>query len=173
MRKTTLEETAHHEAGHARIALWFDVPVTHVTIAPREDSLGHVIRQGFAKRWKPPVQSGDCTPAQRAKLETHILISLAGPAAERRFSGFAWRWSDRYWAGDIRSASENANWITGDDEETNAYLRWMRVRAENLIGSPGVWAQVEAIAQSLLRHTTLNGAQVYAAIRGASLPVSA
>jgi len=79
-----LKKTAYHEAGHAVAACEYRRKFSYVTIAPEEDSLGHVLYQHLGKNFHPEY---DEMSKVRAKLEKAILISLAGHAAERIFSG--------------------------------------------------------------------------------------
>jgi hypothetical protein len=37
-----LERTAHHEAGHAVVAFFYQLPFKHVTIEPKAGALGHI-----------------------------------------------------------------------------------------------------------------------------------
>jgi hypothetical protein len=64
------EIAAHHEAGHAVIAMAFLVPVRSASVKPRKNSFGRVI-----------------TPQLPDKhVDIEIYITLAGPFAHRRFA---------------------------------------------------------------------------------------
>jgi hypothetical protein len=48
----------------------------------------------------------------------------------------------------------------GSEEETEAYLRWLLIRARNLITSLVNWPIVEHVAAELLARKTLNGREM-------------
>jgi len=86
-----------------------------------------------------------------------ILILFAGGAAETRFGGrrnFVGARKDR------SSAINLAGLLYSDTAELEAYLRWLAIRADNLLKRPGTWEAVEAIAGGLLERRKLTGRQV-------------
>lgn len=68
----------------------------------------------------------------RARAERAILILLAGPAAEARFTG---RQNRAGAASDSAAADDLAFRMIGDEEEAGKYLDWLKVRARNLVAS--------------------------------------
>ena len=85
--------TAYHEAGHAVMALVLDRPVQRVSVLPNHQHLGVCV---FGK--------GVIRPS-KDWLETEILISLAGLAAEAIHTGnYAWAGAGR----DLRHVRELA-----------------------------------------------------------------
>ncbi len=79
-----LQATAYHEAGHAVMAMETGRAVRLVTVVPEGNYLG-VCRHTAAPAWLSP----DAHLGRREIrwLERCILIRMAGPAAERRFTG--------------------------------------------------------------------------------------
>jgi ATP-dependent Zn protease len=73
--------TAYHEAGHAVIAYLEDLVLREVSIVPTSDTLGHC-RYAQAHHFNPEAR---VPPAMRARIAAHIMGSLAGPDAERRY----------------------------------------------------------------------------------------
>jgi ATP-dependent Zn protease len=133
--------TAYHEAGHAVVALALGRPVHRVTVLPNRDRLGQCeFRKG---QYRP---SDDW-------LETEILISLAGMAAEARFTDAY----DRAAAGrDLRYARQLA--LQRATERTlDRYERRMLAKVESILGDEGNWRAVEAIAAELLKLGTISG----------------
>jgi len=66
--KITPQIAAHHEAGHAVIALVLDIPVRYASIEPRKNTWGRVAHG----------------PAESRDLE--LILAVAGPQAQRRFA---------------------------------------------------------------------------------------
>src|SRR5947209_3102570 len=87
-----LEVTAYHEAGHAVAAFNVGRSFRHVTIEPGDESLGHLLHDRFSRSFKPDIAMSKRT---EATIEDHVLIGMAGMAAERRFVGR----SRRNWRG--------------------------------------------------------------------------
>jgi len=58
--------------------------------------------------------------------------------------------SDLSWICDL------AEVICGSEDETTAYIEWLRQRTLVLLETPAVWACVEALASALLEHKTLS-----------------
>lgn len=137
-------EIAYHEAGHAVIALGFGESVRRATIKPRAGSRGQVTLGG------------------RQCGETALYITLAGPLAQRRFA-------------------PRSNWLTGDfaiaekmifgkgSSGTAAvkekYLTAMVASAEQIVDF--FWIDIKVAAKALLKHETLTGDEISAAIRAA------
>jgi len=69
----SIEETAHHEAGHAVAAIKSGKSFRYVTIDPNEYSRGRVVfKTGFKRNMR-----------SRVLCENNAIIALAGPIAER------------------------------------------------------------------------------------------
>jgi hypothetical protein len=137
------EIAAHHEAGHAVIALAFCVPVRRASIRAGRASNGRVVTHGHPE------------PA-----DVLLFITLAGPFAHRRFA-------------------PRSNWLTSDFAivekmifgkgscGTTAAKRKHAVyavdHAEQIVDY--FWADIKVAAKALLKHETLTGDEISAAIR--------
>jgi hypothetical protein len=174
-----LWRTAYHEAGHAVTAWTLDLGVKMVTIAPTEDTLGHVlVRRHMTSRLADQVRY-DLTPGRRDLVERKVLVSLAGMEAERRHSGRR-RLSgaglyrlppdqrDEYSAkaggrvdfvcgeGDFLNAIDLLALLTSEGTaEFDAYLAWLSERTKTLLVAR--WGLVERVAAALVEHRTLDG----------------
>ena len=148
-----LRATAYHEAGHTIMRLELGRRVTHVTIKPKGDTLGHV-------RHRPPkvdVEWFWADWATRRWTETAIMVALAGPEAEKRLMG---RRNNIGASGDDAWVAELAIRAIVGDEERNAYLRWLELRVRDFVAFSQFWVQVESVAAALLERETLTGKEV-------------
>jgi len=123
------ERTAHHEAGHAVAAIELDHIVEFATIIPKGNRLG-TVHHYFAD-----------DPAK------NVIFSLAGPIAERKFTGKACQGNE------------------GDEEAIAKALgmlerprRYYRQKATQLVA--GNWPAIVAVAEELLRVGTMNHQQL-------------
>ena len=81
-----------------------------------------------------------------ARIEREILIDLAGPAAEERFTGRRSIGS----TGDYRNAVNMADRLHGNSKVLEAWLAYMVERTRVFIGHPLQWIRVEALAAALI-----------------------
>jgi ATP-dependent Zn protease len=150
-RARWLAAVAHHEAGHAIASFRRKRGIRHVTIVPAADYAGRVAH------YKAPAsfQAIDEGRLSNAQVEDRVLISLAGPEAERKFSG-------RY---DHAGASSDHDWVvdllmkhSGSAEEVNAWSKLMHLRARGFVEHH--WEDIEAVAAALLERRTIKGSDV-------------
>src|SRR3990167_3061799 len=93
----------------------------------------------------------------RVRLENNILVSLAGPAAERRIT----RRKNRVGASfDYDSAADVAMHICQTERSVNSYLKWLGIRIDEMLEDPTNWRCVEALALALLDRETIPGSEV-------------
>ena len=78
-----LQSTAHHEAGHAVAAFTCSIATRKLSIIPNNDSHGRFTHEPYGVGIKT-LEVGEVTPRVQRALENRALISLAGPAAQRR-----------------------------------------------------------------------------------------
>lgn len=149
--------TAHHEAGHAIAAHFQDIRFRHATIKPNEskNSLGHVLFKGLSKSIFTALDYGEISPTKRAHIEKYIICDFAGGIAERKHRG---RYNHIGRTKDMENAMDLALAISGNRQETEAFLNWLHHRAINLIDK--YWWAVEDVAQALLASTHLTEAEV-------------
>lgn len=139
-----LEDTAHHEAGHAVAAVELRKPLRYVTIEPGDDSLGHVMFQKWKASFRPDF---DADLRTRLLCENSVIVYLAGPIAGAHFCGRKrWRSAD----GDIDNAVSMIEYMSGGPDEANAYIEWLAVRSRMFVCSEVHWPQIEAVARELL-----------------------
>lgn len=133
--------TAYHEAGHAVVALALGRPIHRVSILPKQMYLG---RCEFA----PGKLRAAADP-----IEQEILISLAGLAAEAKYTG----------AYDRLAASRDLRVVRklalgrASERAVERYERRMLAKAEYLLADEANWRAVESIAAELLKLGILRG----------------
>jgi ATP-dependent Zn protease len=120
-----LECTAYHEAGHAVMYFFQEIPFRRVMIIPSGDTLGSLHHYRLGRKPKERVEIGFHTPRDRDRLEREIMCLLAGHAAERHFAGRA---NHRGSHSDHKTAVDLA-FPTMHPKEVQAYLRWLSIRA--------------------------------------------
>lgn len=152
-----LTSTAYHEAGHAVLACQLGLKFRHVTVDPREGSLGHI--SYVIPRWFSPHN----VRQDRVRLlaERYIIAAYAGGVAETKFRARRSSWSKR---GDIILIEFLSAWCDGSQKVERAFLRYCRtVAAERVCSS---WRQIEAVARALVKRRTLSSDGVASVIRG-------
>ncbi|OWK40856.1 cell division protein FtsH [Fimbriiglobus ruber] len=133
--------TAYHEAGHAVVALALGRPVHRVSVLPNHERLGQCeFRKGVFR------------PSEDW-LETEILISLAGLAAEARHTGTY----DRAAAGRDLRYVRKLSVQRASERQLERYERRMLAKTENLLADDGHWRAVERIAAELVARGVVSG----------------
>src|SRR5262245_54406910 len=151
-RRPTAAEiaTAYHEAGHALAAWKNGIGIRRISIVPKGDKLGRLQR-------RTPLRAihfeWDGSDRARMRAEKLIEVSLAGPAAQRRFKPSSFRHCQAH--SDHRQAVDLADYLNGNSEQAQLYLRWMERRASDLVAN--FWPLVEALALVLLERRTMTG----------------
>ena len=158
--KERLRATAHHEAGHAVMAWWLNLPFRRVTIKPEGDSLGHLLHNKLPKRFNPEIEKSNRV---RLLAERHIIASFSGQLAEAKHAGRSPRYGMH---SDNRFAVDMATFFCGSTETTEAYLRFCFFSSRDLVIR--WWSLIEAVATELLKRETLTSKEVDAAIKAAS-----
>lgn len=156
-----LESTAYHEAGHAVIAMHFRRAIRYVTIEATDTSYGHVLKTPMPPSFDP---QNEIDARTMRRIEAEILVSLAGLAAESRFTG---RRNLRAASGDYRFAVEMAAYAYNFGPVAGKYVEFLEARAMQLMAGPAVWVKVEAMAKALLAHKRLDAKQARAIYAGA------
>ena len=150
---------AYHEAGHAVACYYMHVKINSATIIPDEVSLGHVRPENMFRGLNP---EADLSGRVRLQIERAIIISLAGMAAQRRFSKRSWR--QYHGSSDFRSAGDLALYIGGDGAGATAFLHWLQLRADQLVEAQ--WRDIECVARALMKRKTMTGDEIVEVIDG-------
>ncbi|MFN2489427.1 MAG: hypothetical protein ABR529_06775 [Actinomycetota bacterium] len=141
--EASLAATAYHEAGHAVCAYMLGRAFTRVSIRADDSTLGRCSFRPPGEWFRPDLKVDGST---RRRLEERIMISLAGPEAEARFTSHFDAESAQE---DLDRAIDHACFMTGDEAEASAYIEWLRLRTLNLMKLPDFWPAVEALAGEL------------------------
>jgi hypothetical protein len=139
------EITAHHEAGHAVVALVLDVTVRYASIKPHRKTWGRVAHDAADSP------------------ELMLIIALAGPQAQKRFARRSvWLGSSDMIFVEKVIFGKRGN-LTAANKDT--LLKFVADTSEELINY--FWADIKAVAKALLKHETLTGEEMVDVIREA------
>jgi hypothetical protein len=129
-----------------------------MTSVPHGEILGQLEYRGFT------VFTADALDDARArrKLETEIMIAMAGLAAEYVHAGPVNRPGA---VADLQRALNIALTATADPEEATAFINWLFVRARNRLRAPACRRAIKALAAELAGRGSLTGAEVRALVR--------
>jgi ATP-dependent Zn protease len=147
--------TAYHEAGHAVLACQLGLKFRHVTIDPREGSLGHI--SYVIPRWFTPANAG--TDRVRHLTARYIIAAYAGGVAENKVRARRSSWSGR---GDVNLIKYLSAWCDGSKRIERAFLRYCRAVAEERVCR--AWRQIQSVAGALVKRRTLSSDEVASVI---------
>jgi len=154
---------AIHEAGHLVAAHKLRVPFSGpnvITIIPSEEYSGRFTHKNIFAFTDGVFRDDDHS---RLKMERIVQAALAGIEAQRYLDPASIRCGESYgdWDGgdDYHQAIDLTDRFTSGNEESEAYLELLRIRAQNLVRSPVNWACIDAIATSLVQSKTLSAPQ--------------
>lgn len=153
-RQKQLAATAYHEAGHAIMAWYLNRKIKSVSILKNEDSLGRTNYKG----WKAKIDTNEVSEERaRPYIEKAILVGLAGEVAEHIYTGrHNWRGS----SGDYDAALRLAMLLIHDlEDELPAYIKWLRLRARNILQVASHWHALKTLAEALLERKEMSGAE--------------
>lgn len=137
-----LKATAYHEAGHAVLALLMGRPVQKVSIIPSQNRLGAVtIQKGRVKK------STD-------RLESEMLILLAGMAAEARVTG---QYNLQGAGQDLAHVEKLALSRSPNSKQATKLIHKTLDKTNHLISQKTNWTAIKAIAKELLEHESISG----------------
>lgn len=143
---------AYHEAGHAVAAFYLGLRVREVSIVPDADGLGYVFWKPMPSSFRPDVE---VTPKVRDRIEREAIATLAGPCAEEKAGGNdAWRTS----GSDLEDSVALLGYLCTSDDELQAYLNLVCIRARNLVER--LWHSIDSLAHELLAKRRLSGEEV-------------
>jgi hypothetical protein len=142
--------TAHHEAGHAVVAHDLGRRFKRVSIVAADDYLGCVEHPRLPRWFQPDVEM---TPRMERLIDDHVLVSLAGPAAEAAFTGHRNRIGA---SGDYETVLLLAE-RRFDGRLLRKYVEYMAERAKTHVASFRTWIMIQGLAAALVERGTLTG----------------
>ena len=157
---------AYHEAGHAVAACLLKCRFGRVSILPEAGSHRRVsLAQARARVLTEGYSAALDGLRGRVLIEHQAMFALAGAVATaiREERPVDWGESEE----DSRTARGWIEELTDDEDEVDAYLKWLSARTRVLLGRPRSWAAVTALAQTLLERGQLGGWAARAVIRQA------
>ena len=181
----TRECIAYHEAGHVVVGVLLRWAIREVSIVPCASTLGHVRHpRSSVDYWSAeeiasqrsrsemsgtaPLPGNDSaqTPSsaglRRTRARIDIAVRLAGPLAERLFTG---RWNVYCGNVDRFQVQDLASQLASDLSTTpNRIIVCEGLRSARLLRAN--WCRVEAVAGALLEHDRLTGREVRAIVKG-------
>src|SRR5690242_796324 len=84
-----LQATAYHEAGHAAMALWHQIGLRRATIqADASTATAGLVHHEAVLRLADlkALEFGAVTPQKERRAQKLIMVSFAGPLAQRKFN---------------------------------------------------------------------------------------
>ncbi len=145
--------TAYHESGHAVMCWLNGVRLKSVTIDPDEDYVGFCRHEKIIRGRFPETDNSD---RMRLKLERHVMISAAGPIAQKLYNPRSFR--NYHASADYETVMTWALNANGSQKQAEAWLRWLEIRTKETLQVR--WAIVKGLAEELLRANTLSGDKV-------------
>jgi hypothetical protein len=159
LTKAQIAAAAYHEAGHAFMAWHLGLPVYRVTTIATQDASGLTVHSNPLRGIN--VELGLDQPRARIRAENAIMVSLAGPAAQRRHRPSSWRHA--HGESDYQRASDLALRIWGTPEQATLYLRLLGNAVKGKITF--FWPLVDALAVGLIEKRSLDRGHVLAILR--------
>ncbi len=153
---------AVHAAGHAVAAYNVSRAFKSVSIVSDEEQ-STVAHAQFLPRpdWYYPGTASIDDARMRKRLECDVITSLGGDAAEALLTGRnAWHGADN----EIHAAINAATYLTGSQEEAEAYVRWLYIRTKRLLQQPWNQAAIGDVADALVTDQKLNTTRARALI---------
>lgn len=182
-----LRATAYHEAGHAVLYAFFDLPFERVEVfsdkhpAPpelKEDYAG-IVRSDWIRdcpHWAIPGDSGFRLDRTIKHFERLICISLAGDAAECRYNLNKGWGTGKPSYHDHRDIQFICRHVIGCPVSLQKdWIDRLRLQTWEILNQAAVWNAVTAVAEALLDRAVMTRAEVQAVVeiacpRGSKLP---
>ena len=159
MASRDLTPTAHHEAGHAVMAIVLRRRWREVSIEPDEGSYGKTHMAKLGERFQPDIEVD--AKAQHT-IEREAMIFLAGPEAETLRTG---RRNNVGALHDRQCVLSLLEYVVGYEKELAVYPEWVRCRTLNQLPEPMLWSRVELLAERLLERRRLTSVEARALVR--------
>lgn len=158
--------TAYHEAGHAVVAYDQRIKVTTATIVPDSvNGTDGLVTHDPIRLESLKLDIDHIPPRVRDQMERQARIYFAGEIAQRKFNPRSLRFHHSH--DDRRSAMNLISRLTSSDRELGAWLKLLRIQTEEIVYQDYRWAQVEAVANALMRRGTLAGGVIRSVIQQA------
>ena len=170
-----LQGTAYHEAGHAVVAHYFEIPVITISIVPDGDLGGSVTYyplpagvdwlfaiQPISEEDDAEIPDGLIDCILRHDIEALVMAGMAGMLAEKRVYRRHLRQGAAH---DYYNTYRDLRRLEGNERVIAAYWKYLEVRTDDLLNQPSVWASVEAVAEALLTKSSLTCDEMIEAIR--------
>ena len=158
---TESNPTAYREAGHAIAALLLtDCPFDTVTIVPGKPSIGALARQHLLGDFI--LEYDDEIRQNRNRIDDAILVSLAGPYAQRRHDPSSkWRRGK-----DLKEVSDliyclHRHCQSARDRAISSFWRYTNVIMDDFLETN--WNAIETLAHRLIRDRTVSRDEAIAA----------
>ena len=156
------KSVAYHEAGHAIVAYYLNVPFEYVSIIPNEEYSGIVkfLEESFKSR-----DMDIFMPYKNfVEMENHVLIGLAGAAAEKVFK--LDHINPDSTKRDFNSAGNLIDYFSGSYEETQKLVDIFWKKCELICRCDDVHELINDLALDLLEKTKLTYEAVLYLIKG-------
>ncbi len=158
---TESNPTAYREAGHAIAALLLtDCPFDTVTIVPGKPSIGALARQHLLGDFI--LEYDDEIRQNRNRIDDAILVSLAGPYAQRRHDPSSkWRRGK-----DLKEVSDliyclHRHCQSDRDRAISSFWRYTNIIMDDFLETN--WNAIETLAHRLIRDRTVSRDEAIAA----------
>lgn len=157
-KRSRLWCTAYHEAGHAVMSYVAHSRIEEVSIVPGDGAWGYC-KSGFLTSGnidceRPSFVCFDTVEENRIRrnVEKDVMALLAGGVAEKLFCG-------RYSPGRQNDGNRAVSLLgyLADDEELEAYYRWVWKRTEVMLVWQPNWRAVEDVADLLVKRRRISG----------------
>ena len=138
--------------------------ILKVSIIPDDDTLGrcYYMRWQWMKSEEGWLEFAN-DDRHRRRRETYIVCAFGGPIAEKLLTGRA------NWLGAHQDIMDVDNLLAhgwyADDDEANAYSRWLWFQTRGLLSQPHNWAGIQALAVTLLDRKEIGGRTATGIIR--------
>jgi len=154
-RKSSLEATAYHEAGHAVVNCHLKIALRRegVTIVPDK-----VAGTGGTSSHRKTISSTieyDASDRNRIRAERYVQGLIAGEMAQRRYNPRSVR--NEHGSSDRHEAIKVLSYFANNENELGPWFKLLRIRTENLLAVPDVWQAVERLAAALMERRTIPG----------------
>ncbi len=165
-RITKITRTAYHEAGHAVMCCWLQIPITDISIFQEGDTLGYVNHGNLDFHDIDEFNLFfDDSSRKHFDVERMVMVSFAGQAAVSLLSK---RHASCGVDDDRQSILNQLIYLTrGDGKLAGAWGNYLYQRTLSMLSTPVLWKAVVRLASELLEKKVLSGVNADSIIREA------